>query len=86
MNQHENSDINEANAFLRERYLYFLTSMCGKTAKVRMFDKTEVSCVIKATDINFENVMVSNLKTPLPEVMPHAILRTNDIINITLKD
>ncbi|KAJ8959103.1 hypothetical protein NQ318_022360 [Aromia moschata] len=66
----------QANAFLRE----------GKdTCHIRMFDNTEVFGTIKAFDLNFENVVVENLKTPLPQPLKSAILRTNDILTISLE-
>ncbi|KAG5898525.1 hypothetical protein JTB14_038477 [Gonioctena quinquepunctata] len=59
----------DANAFLRERYLYLISSMCGskKQCNINMYENTEVTGTIKAVDKNFENIIVENVKTPLPE-------------------
>ncbi|KAJ8946799.1 hypothetical protein NQ314_008783 [Rhamnusium bicolor] len=55
------------------------------TCKIKMYENTEVSGTIKAFDLNFENVIVENLKTPLPDSLKCATLRTNDILTISFK-
>lgn len=51
-----------------------------------MSENTTVTCEIKAFDLDFQNVIVENLKTPLPESVDKAILRTNDILTITYEN
>lgn len=47
-----------------------------------MFENTEVVGTVKAMDLNFENVIVENLKTPLPSCLKYGILRTSDILTM----
>lgn len=47
-----------------------------------MYDNTNVTCNIRASDANFQNIIVENLVTPLPPVIPKTILRTSDIISM----
>lgn len=58
----------------------------NKAVTVRMSENTTVTCEIKAFDLDFQNVIVENLKTPLPESVDKAILRTNDILTITYEN
>ncbi|XP_060523051.1 gem-associated protein 7-like isoform X1 [Cylas formicarius] len=75
----------EAAAFLREKFLYFISTLpgAGKTCKIRMYDNTEVTAQLKAFDANFDHVVVENLKTHLPQPLKKAILRTSDVISIS---
>ncbi|XP_044253386.1 uncharacterized protein LOC123004273 isoform X2 [Tribolium madens] len=73
----------EAMAFLRERYLYLLSSLCGAgDCEIKMYENTNVKCRIKAFDSNFENIIVEDLQTPMPIPINKAILRTNDLISM----
>jgi hypothetical protein len=75
----------EAMAFMRERYLYLLSSLCvtGEgDCNIAMCENTNVKCQIKAFDSNFENIIVENLITPMPVPINKAILRTSDIISM----
>nr|CAH7760316.1 unnamed protein product [Callosobruchus chinensis] len=76
----------EANAFLRERFLYLLSSICGKKeCTFEMHENTTVEGTIKAVDQDFLNIMVENLKTPIPDPISMAILRTSDVLTISYK-
>lgn len=44
-----------------------------------MYCNTEVEGSIKAFDVNFENIIVKDLKTPSQQIIQSAILRTSDI-------
>lgn len=48
-----------------------------------MYDNTEVECSVKAFDLNFENIIVKDLKTPSQQTIQSAILRTSDIKTIS---
>lgn len=54
----------------------------GKECKLEMYEQATVSCEIAACDSAFENIMVSNLKTPAKSVLDKAILRSGDIISM----
>ena len=71
----------EQRTFLRERYLRMLGSLTGMEACVKMYDKTTVKCLLGPSDVDFHHLQVSNLATPMG-VLPHAMLRTKDIISI----
>ncbi|RZC41383.1 hypothetical protein BDFB_002023 [Asbolus verrucosus] len=63
-----NTEQQEAMAFLRERYLYLLSSLCvtgGGDCNIKMYENTNVKCQIKAFDSNFENIIVENLTSDL---------------------
>ncbi|XP_017782492.1 PREDICTED: uncharacterized protein LOC108566891 [Nicrophorus vespilloides] len=84
-NNAEVNDCNEeqiARTFLRERFLKLVTKLSGQQCKVKMYELTDVECKMKAFDPKFENVIVEDLKTPLPQIMQKSILRTNDIISM----
>lgn len=49
-----------------------------------MYDNTNVTCVIRAIDMNFENMVVDALETPFANTAKTAILRITDIISIEL--
>lgn len=48
-----------------------------------MYNDTEVEGNIRAVDLNFENIIVKNLKTPSQQILQSAILRTSDIKTIS---
>nr|CAI5854492.1 unnamed protein product [Callosobruchus analis] len=76
----------EANAFLRERFLYLLSSICGKKeCTFEMYENTTVEGTIKAVDLDFMNIIVENLKTPILDPISMAVLRTSDILTISYK-
>ena len=50
-----------------------------------MYDKTYVSGVIQAMDINVHSLQVSDLKTPMG-VLPDATLRLSDTLSVTVQD
>ncbi|KAK9888188.1 hypothetical protein WA026_000457 [Henosepilachna vigintioctopunctata] len=76
----------QCRSFLRSRYLYFLSSLCACNARcnIRMYGNTHISCVIKAIDLNFENMVVDELETPFANSTKNALLRITDIISIEL--
>ncbi|XP_028146868.1 uncharacterized protein LOC114340328 [Diabrotica virgifera virgifera] len=87
MTKSEEKQKQEACAFLRERYLYFL-SQCydgKKECKIHMYENTQTQGTIKAVDSNFENIMVKNLKAYYPPPIQSAVLRTSDIITISFR-
>lgn len=48
-----------------------------------MYGDTEVEGNIKAFDLNFNNIIVKNLKTPSQHIVQSAILRTSDVKTIS---
>ncbi|KAJ8916831.1 hypothetical protein NQ315_005838 [Exocentrus adspersus] len=82
-NNSDENKITESNAFLRERFLYLISTVCGgKKCEIRMFENTKVVGAIKAIDLNFENVIIEDLKTPAPTSSKTAMLRTSDILTM----
>ncbi|KAL3273502.1 hypothetical protein HHI36_014943 [Cryptolaemus montrouzieri] len=82
----ENSLEQETRTFLRSRTLYFISALCASNARcnIRMYDNTDVSCVVKAIDLDFENIIVDELKTPFARTAKSARLRIADIISIEM--
>ncbi|XP_058799265.1 gem-associated protein 7-like [Phymastichus coffea] len=72
-----------ARAFLRERFLRVITGIIGKPAKFHLYENTSVNAEFRGCDVDFLELYVRNLTTPLG-VIPEAILRTNDVIVIEL--
>lgn len=48
-----------------------------------MYEGTKVEVKVKAFDLNFENIIVKDLKTPSQQNFQTAILRTGDIQTIS---
>ncbi|KAJ8669949.1 hypothetical protein QAD02_001208 [Eretmocerus hayati] len=69
----------KARAFLRERFLRVVTGIIGKPAKFHLYENTTVCAEFRGCDIDFLELYVKNLTTPLGTI-PEAILRTNDVI------
>lgn len=86
-NQNLTTEEQEANAFLRNRYVHYLSSICGnqKECIINIYGNTQVSGKVKAVDLNFENIIVENLKTPVPPPLRMGVLRTCDILTISYK-
>ncbi|XP_074027595.1 gem (nuclear organelle) associated protein 7 [Leptinotarsa decemlineata] len=83
-----NEEEKKANAFLRERFLNLLSSACdtNKRCEINMHENTQVSGVLKAVDVKFQNIIVEDLKTPLPETIKMATLRTSDVLTISFSE
>ncbi|XP_026672599.1 gem-associated protein 7-like [Ceratina calcarata] len=75
----------EARAFLRERFLRVITGIVGKQADFHLYENTRVSAEFRGCDVDCLEVYVRNLETPLG-IIPEAILRTSDIIHLTVND
>ncbi|GAB1609161.1 hypothetical protein Ahia01_001201500 [Argonauta hians] len=70
-------------AFLRERFLRFLLSLNGNEADIVMQENTRVSGKLMLSDLNFENLMVKDLRTPIG-TLPHALLRIHDVLSFSI--
>ena len=75
----------EKRTFLRERFLRLMAALNNQEADIAMYEKTFVSGVIQAMDINVHSLHVSDLKTPMG-VLPDATLRLSDTLSITISD
>ncbi|XP_014230235.1 gem-associated protein 7-like [Trichogramma pretiosum] len=73
----------EARAFLRERFLRVITGIIGKPAKFHLYENTTVAAEFRGCDIDFLELYVRKLSTPLGTI-PEAVLRTNDVIHFEL--
>lgn len=80
-----NQSKQEVRAFLRERFLRLMASLNGQSVDINMYEKTKVSGILRAIDINVQSVQVSDLKTPIG-VIPEAVLRVGDIQTISIPD
>ncbi|XP_045476055.1 uncharacterized protein LOC123681803 [Harmonia axyridis] len=76
----------ECRAFLRSRFIHFISALCASKPKcnIRMYDNTNITCVIKAIDMDTEYIIVDELVTPFPRTAKSATLRVTDIISIEL--
>ena len=81
--QTEIEDEQNARAFLRERFLRVLFASYNKPACFSMHEKTQVQAIFRGTDIDMENVQVSELQTPIG-VLPEAMLRSSDVLSFTV--
>ncbi|KAK9310638.1 hypothetical protein QLX08_000172 [Tetragonisca angustula] len=75
----------EARAFLRERFLRIITGIVGKQAKFHLYENTRVSAEFRGSDVDYLEVYVRNLETPLGTI-PEAVLRASDIIYLDVND
>ena len=75
----------EKRTFLRERFLRLMAALNSQEADINMYEKTTVSGIIKAIDINVHSLHVSDLKTPMG-VLPDATLRLSDTLSVTISD
>lgn len=75
----------EARTFLRERFLRFLAALNGQDADINMYEKTNVTGILRAVDINVQSAQISELQTPIG-IIPESVLRTGDIRTITIPD
>ena len=62
-----------------------MAALHKQEADITMYDKTYVSGVIQAMDINVHSLQVSDLKTPMG-VLPDATLRLSDTLSVTVQD
>ena len=70
-------------AFLRERFLRLLVACYGKPASFSMHERTHVQAIFRGTDIDMENLLVSELQTPMG-ILPEALLRSSDVLSFTV--
>ena len=82
--QTEIEDEQNARAFLRERFLRLLFACCDKPARFSMHERTQVQAIFRGTDIDMENLQVSELQTPMG-VLPEALLRSSDVLSFTVE-
>ena len=75
----------EVRTFLRERFLRLMAALHKQEADIVMYEKTIVTGVVQAMDINVHSLQVSDLKTPMG-VLPDATLRLSDTMSITIDD
>ncbi|NP_001127920.1 gem (nuclear organelle) associated protein 7 [Nasonia vitripennis] len=83
-NEFATPDKQEARAFLRERFLRVITGIVGKPAKFHLYENTSVTAEFRGCDIDFLELYVRNLTTPLGTI-PEAVLRTNDVILLEME-
>lgn len=81
--QTEIEDEQNARAFLRERFLRLLFACYNKPTCFSMHEKTQVQAIFRGTDIDMENLQVSELQTPMG-VVPEALLRSSDVLSFTV--
>lgn len=74
----------EARAFLRERFLRAMTALVGQKAVFQMAGQTVVHAEFGGIDLNFQEIFVKDLKTPLG-IQQTALLRTSDVISIVFE-
>jgi hypothetical protein len=70
----------DARSKLRERFLRSLQAIYNKPAQFHLHERTHVTAVFRATDINFETLIVSDLQTPIGP-LAEASLRSTDVLN-----
>ena len=76
-------DQQNARASLREKFLRLLFASCNKPACFSMHERTLVQGIFRGTDIDMENLQVSELQTPMG-VLSEALLRSSDVLSFTV--
>ena len=69
---------------LRERFLRSIKVCYDKPAEFMMHERTHVNAVFRATDIEMDNLQVSQLQTPIG-IVPEALLRLSDVLSVTVQ-
>ena len=67
----------------RERFIRFLLAMDKKKISINLYENTKVSGVFEGADVGFQNIAVSQLKTPIA-IYDYATIRTSDCMTITV--
>lgn len=62
-----------------------LRFLAGKPAKFQLYENTNVTAEFRGCDIDFMELYVRKLTTPLGTI-PEAILRTNDVIVLEMEN
>lgn len=75
----------DARSDLRERFLRVVTALVGRTAKFAMAERTDVRAEFGGIDIDFHEVFVRDLQTPIGR-QPTALIRVNDIVSVTFDE
>ncbi|KAK0096281.1 hypothetical protein PV326_005890 [Microctonus aethiopoides] len=78
-------EMQEARAFLRERFLQFIKGSIGRKATFHLYENSHVPGEFHGLDVDCLDIFVRNLETPLGKV-PEAILRATDVISFDIKD
>ncbi|KAF7990331.1 hypothetical protein HCN44_000136 [Aphidius gifuensis] len=78
-------EIQEARAFLRERFLTFINGIVSKDAKFNLYENSKVSGEFRGTDVDCLELYVKNLSTPLGKI-PQAVLRATDVITFEIEN
>ncbi|XP_077290092.1 gem-associated protein 7-like [Arctopsyche grandis] len=68
-------------AILRESFLTRLTLLYGKKCDLKLHENTNVRGIFKGTDIEFQEILISDLETPTCK-LPHSIIRGHDTVAI----
>lgn len=76
-------DQQNARASLREEFLRLLFASCNKPACFSMRERTLIQGIFRGTDIDMENLQVSELQTPMG-VLREALLRSSDVLSFTV--
>lgn len=54
----------------------------GKECTFHMYSNTKVNGIFKGNDIEYENILVDKLKTPVAEI-PHSKIRSSDVVYLS---
>ena len=76
-------DQQNTRASLRDKFLRLLFASCNKPACFSMHERTLVQGIFRGTDIDMENLQVSELQTPMG-VLSEALLRSSDVLSFTV--
>lgn len=67
--------------FLRKRFLNTLKAVYNKKTNIFLINNRETEAEFISSDIVFETIAVTNLKTPLG-LIKNSLIRTSDILSI----
>jgi len=78
------SEEQAARATLRLDFISLINKLNGRKCEITTSEGNKLACSFVTLDRNGEKIGVENLETPANGVLPHAILRSQDIDQIIL--
>ena len=75
----------QARSELRAGFLSVIKSLKGREGCLVTCEGNSLDCTFIGLDRSVENIAVESLVTPTGAILPHAVVRTQDVDKIVLK-